>query len=107
MPWWQGPTVLELLDTFKATDEPQGQPLRFPIQDVYRFDERRILAGRVESGTLRVGDKLVFCPAGKTSFVKTIERWGTSGVRKRFGGRIHWHHAGGTDLCDPRSRRRA
>jgi bifunctional enzyme CysN/CysC len=86
MPWWQGPTVLELLDTLKATDEPQGQPLRFPIQDVYRFDERRILAGRVESGTVRVGDKLVFCPSGKTSIVKTIERWGTSGVESASAG---------------------
>ena len=76
MPWWKGPTVLELLDTFDSTQQPEGQPLRFPIQDVYRFDDRRILSGRVESGTLRVGDKLVFCPSGKTSVVKTIERWG-------------------------------
>jgi bifunctional enzyme CysN/CysC len=46
-----------------------------PIQDVYRFDERRILAGRIESGTLKVGDRLVFSPTNKVSTVKTIERW--------------------------------
>ncbi|HWD19982.1 MAG TPA: adenylyl-sulfate kinase [Verrucomicrobiae bacterium] len=74
-PWWQGPTVLETLDQFETAQPPTGQPLRFPIQDVYRFDERRILAGRIESGTLRVGDRLVFSPTNKVSVVKTIERW--------------------------------
>ncbi len=75
MPWWSGPTVLETLDAFAAIDRPQNQPLRFPIQDVYRFDERRIFAGRIEAGALKVGDKLVFSPTDKTSTVKTIERW--------------------------------
>ena len=75
MPWWKGPTVLAALDQFKVTDTPADQPLRFPIQDVYRFDDRRILAGRIESGTLKIGDKLLFLPANKTSTVKTIERW--------------------------------
>lgn len=74
-PWWQGPTVLEALDAFKLTDLPSNQPLRFPIQDVYRFDDRRILAGRVEAGSIKVGDRLVFSPTNKTSTVKTIERW--------------------------------
>lgn len=75
MPWWNGPTVLDVLDEFKVTDLPSSQPLRFPIQDVYRFDERRILSGRVESGTLKVGDRILFSPGNKTSTVKTIERW--------------------------------
>jgi bifunctional enzyme CysN/CysC len=75
MPWWHGPTVLETLDQFEPAQPPTGQPLRFPIQDVYRFDHRRILAGRIESGTLRVGDRLVFSPTNKVSTVKTIERW--------------------------------
>ncbi len=75
MPWWSGPTVLDALDQFQSAVRPVGQPLRFPIQDVYRFDERRILAGRVESGTLKVGDRLVFSPTNKVSTVKTIERW--------------------------------
>jgi bifunctional enzyme CysN/CysC len=75
MPWWKGPTVLAALDEFKATDRPDNQPLRFPIQDVYRFDERRILAGRVEAGAIKVGDRLLFSPSNKTSTVKSIERW--------------------------------
>jgi bifunctional enzyme CysN/CysC len=74
-PWWNGPTVVEILDQFKLAELPSNQSLRMPIQDVYRFDERRILAGRVESGTIKVGDRLVFAPSNKTSTVKTIERW--------------------------------
>lgn len=73
--WYDGPTVLEALDGFSATDRPDHQPLRMPIQDVYRFDHRRILAGRVEAGVIQVGDKIVFSPTDKTSTVKTIERW--------------------------------
>jgi bifunctional enzyme CysN/CysC len=75
MPWWSGPTVVQALDQFCVTELPSDQPLRFPIQDVYRFDERRILAGRVESGSIKVGDRLLFTPGNKVSTVKSIERW--------------------------------
>lgn len=75
MPWWKGQTVVHTLDGFTSEEPPLAQPLRFPIQDVYRFDERRILAGRVESGTLQVGDRLLFCPHNKTSTIRSIERW--------------------------------
>src|SRR5216117_3827646 len=75
MRWWKGPTVVQTLDDFKISEMPKDQPLRFPIQDVYRFDERRILAGRVESGSIKVGDRLLFSPGNKGSTVKTIERW--------------------------------
>jgi bifunctional enzyme CysN/CysC len=75
MPWYHGPTVLETLDDFKVSESPKDQPLRFPIQDVYRFDERRILAGRVESGRIQVGDRLIFAPSNKVSTVKSVERW--------------------------------
>lgn len=75
MPWYTGPTVVETLDEFKLAELPKDQPLRMPIQDVYRFDDRRILAGRVESGAVKVGDKLIFSPSNKTSTVKSIERW--------------------------------
>ena len=46
-----------------------------PLQDVYRMENRRIFAGRIESGTLRVGDQLLFSPHHKTARVATIERW--------------------------------
>lgn len=75
LPWWEGPTVLETLEGFDSPKPPWDKALRFPVQDVYRFDRRRILAGRVESGTLRVGDRLIFSPGHNISAVKTIERW--------------------------------
>jgi len=75
MTWWGGPTVLETLDEFQLAEPALHQPLRLPIQDIYRFDDRRILAGRIESGTLKTGDRLVFAPSNKVSTVKAIERW--------------------------------
>jgi bifunctional enzyme CysN/CysC len=74
-PWYTGPTVLEALAEFQVPADKNEQPLRLALQDVYRFDERRILAGRIESGTLRVGDRLLFLPSGKSSTVASIERW--------------------------------
>ncbi len=75
--WFDGPTMLQSLDSFQSVSRPAGQPLRFPIQDVYKFDERRILAGRIESGVLRVGDRLLFSPSNLTAHVASIESWST------------------------------
>ena len=75
MPWYKGSTVLEMLDRFEEKSMPNHLPFRFPIQDVYKFDDRRILAGRVESGRVKVGDKLVFSPSNKKGQIKSIEAW--------------------------------
>ena len=74
-PWYDGPTVLESLDRLQANSAPVEQPLRFPVQDVYKFDERRIIAGRIETGVLRVGDTIVFSPSNKSAKVRSIEAW--------------------------------
>jgi bifunctional enzyme CysN/CysC len=79
MPWWTGPTVIEALDNFKDETLPDGQPLRLPLQDVYRWDDLRVFAGRLESGKLAAGDKIVFAPGNKTAVVATIERWSSAG----------------------------
>lgn len=80
MPWYKGRTVLEAIDDFEPAKRSDDLPLRFPLQDIYRFDHRRILAGRIVSGKLKVGDKLVFGPGNKVSVVKTIERWSPVGT---------------------------
>ena len=75
LPWYDGPTVIEALDAFTAPPSLADQALRFPIQAVYKFDERRILAGRIESGRLKVGDAIAFEPSGALAHVKSIEAW--------------------------------
>jgi bifunctional enzyme CysN/CysC len=71
--WYDGPTVVETLGLFRKPEAPEEQALRFPVQDVYKFDERRILAGRVAAGRVRVGDRLVFMPSYKSAHVRSIE----------------------------------
>lgn len=79
MNWYKGPTILETLPQFEHPASAVEQPLRLPLQDIYKFDERRILAGRIESGRLNVGDELVFSPSNRTARVETIESWNTDG----------------------------
>lgn len=73
--WYRGPTLLQALEDWPSPAAPEAQPLRLPIQDVYKFDERRILAGRVESGRLAVGDLLCFSPGDRRARVTAIEAW--------------------------------
>ncbi len=71
--WWGGPSVLQCLEALVRPGPSGGDALRLPVQDVYKFDARRIIAGRVESGALRVGDAVRFSPSGKTGTVRSIE----------------------------------
>jgi sulfate adenylyltransferase large subunit/phosphoadenylyl-sulfate reductase (thioredoxin) len=73
--WHTGPTVLEVLDRFSAAKQLADLPLRIPVQAVYKFDEQRIVAGRVESGRLAVGDDVVIMPRGTTARVLSLEAW--------------------------------
>jgi len=75
MPWYKGDTVLDALDIFEKDKDIIDKPLRLPIQDVYKFDNRRIIAGRIESGVLNVGDEIVIYPSKRASKVKSIEYW--------------------------------
>jgi len=75
MPWYEGPTLIEALETFRPARRPVDLPLRLPVQDVYKFDDRRIIVGRIESGPLAVGDRIVFSPSNKSVVVKSIEGW--------------------------------
>jgi bifunctional enzyme CysN/CysC len=76
MDWYRGPTLAEALGTFMPPPPRAGLPLRMPVQDVYRFDDRRIIAGRIESGRLAVGDEILFSPSNKAGTVKSLEHWG-------------------------------
>lgn len=74
--WHSGPTLIESLQEFKAHAQSAELPLRFPVQDVLKLDERRIVVGRIESGRLRVGDEILFNPSGKSARIASIESWG-------------------------------
>lgn len=73
MPWYKGPTIVDALDRFKKAPANTELPLRIPVQDIYKFDERRIIAGRIESGALNVGDEILFSPSNTRVHVKSIE----------------------------------
>ncbi len=77
--WFRGRTVLEQVDAFERGAVHTDEPFRMPVQDVYKFtdrgDDRRIVVGTVESGSLRAGDEIVFAPSGKRSRVATLERF--------------------------------
>ncbi|MHB1126245.1 MAG: GTP-binding protein [Bacillota bacterium] len=82
MPWYKGEAVLNALDVFEKEQGLEDKPLRFPIQDVYKFDDRRIIAGRIEAGTLAVGDEIFISPGNKVTKVKTIEHWASRDKRE-------------------------
>jgi bifunctional enzyme CysN/CysC len=73
--WHEGPTVLEALDAFAPARKRSELALRMPVQAVYKFDDRRIIAGRLESGRIAVDDDIVIMPAGKHARVRSIEAW--------------------------------
>jgi bifunctional enzyme CysN/CysC len=73
MAWYGGSTVLDALHLFKKETARSEQPLRFPIQDVYKFDARRIITGRVTAGRLKIGDHLVFSPSNKRANIRSVE----------------------------------
>ncbi|HWR09760.1 GTP-binding protein [Sporomusa sp.] len=75
MPWYKGEPILKAIDLFEKDSGLEAKPLRFPIQDVYKFDHRRIIAGRIEAGTLHTGDEILIMPSNKLTKVKTIEYW--------------------------------
>uniref|UniRef100_Q07QS5 Adenylyl-sulfate kinase n=1 Tax=Rhodopseudomonas palustris (strain BisA53) TaxID=316055 RepID=Q07QS5_RHOP5 len=73
--WYDGPTVVDALDALTPARPLDELALRLPVQAIYKFDDRRIVAGRVESGHLKTGDEIVIMPAGKIAKIKTVEGW--------------------------------
>jgi len=77
MPWYHGPTLIELLEGLSVYDEAHSAPFRFPVQLVARHNgheanDFRGYMGRIESGKVSVGDKLVVQPSGIDATVKEI-----------------------------------
>ncbi|MCB5184513.1 sulfate adenylyltransferase subunit CysN [Methylobacillus gramineus] len=81
MPWYQGPTMLELLESAPAAHSEQHESFRFPVQFVCRphasdnpeLHDFRGFMGRIESGDITVGDEVTALPSGLSSKVKSIQ----------------------------------
>jgi bifunctional enzyme CysN/CysC len=83
--WYDGPTVVEALDALEPARPLEKLPLRLPVQAIYKFDDRRIVAGRIESGHLSAGDEIVIMPSAKIAKIKTVESWPLTPVKGRQG----------------------
>jgi len=83
--WYQGPTVVEAIDHLTPARPLDELALRLPVQAIYKFDDRRIVAGRVESGDIGTGDEIVIMPAGKVAKVKSVESWPQTPLLTRQG----------------------
>jgi bifunctional enzyme CysN/CysC len=75
MSWYSGLDVLSSMNAFKSTAMLIEGPLRIPVQDIYRFDHRRIVVGKIESGRVKVGDEICFSPTGKAAVITSLEAW--------------------------------
>lgn len=77
MPWFKGGSVLETVDALAIKEQPHDKSFRMPVQDIYKFtehnDDRRIFAGTIETGSVNVGDTVIFRPSGKKSRITSIE----------------------------------
>ena len=73
--WYRGPSVVDALDALQPAQPAEQLALRLPVQAIYKFDDRRIVAGRIESGRLSSGDEIVIMPAGKIAKIKSVESW--------------------------------
>ena len=76
-PWYEGPTLVEALAAVPPLEPHTKGPLRMPVQDVYYFDDRRLVVGRIESGRLKIGDTLAIGDTGATAKIAAIETWHT------------------------------
>lgn len=75
--WYQGPTLIQLLESLPVYDAAHDEPLRFPVQLVARHNgheanDFRGYMGRIEAGKVSVGDTIVIQPSGQTGSVKDI-----------------------------------
>jgi bifunctional enzyme CysN/CysC len=73
MGWYQGPTLLEALDLLTPPAGRADATFRMPIQDVYRRGDRRMAVGRIETGRIRLGDKVEIAPTGQPATVASID----------------------------------
>lgn len=77
MLWYDGTTLLDKIESWELNNHKENLPFRFYVQDIYKFtshnDERRILAGTIDTGKIKQGEKVKFLPSNKISTIESIE----------------------------------
>lgn len=86
MPWYEGPTLIEALDSVEIGKEEK--PLRFVVQDTYEVDSEKVVVGRVESGVMKKGDIVLFQPSGVRAEIRRIRIFGAELERAESGDSI-------------------
>ena len=72
--WYEGPTLIEALDQLELPEKPTGKPLRLPIQDAYKIKGTGVVpVGRVETGVMKKGDKIIIQPGGFLGEIRSME----------------------------------
>jgi sulfate adenylyltransferase large subunit len=73
MPWYEGPSLLELLESVPAAEAGVAQPFRLPVQRVLRPNQDfRGFSGQIAAGTIRPGDTIMVLPSRRISCVRSI-----------------------------------
>jgi sulfate adenylyltransferase large subunit len=75
MDWYKKEIFLSHLDSFSLPEKKKNKSLRFPVQDVYKVDDKRIIAGRIESGTIKKGDEIIILPEKTKTKVMSVEKF--------------------------------
>jgi bifunctional enzyme CysN/CysC len=75
-PWYDGEDLLSLLEQLPFQENDlQKKTFLMPLQSVLKFDNRRILCGRLEQGRIQNGEEVIFSPSGKRGRIKSLEGW--------------------------------
>lgn len=94
-PWYNGPTILECLNSLKLPEAPDDLPLRVPVQDAYTISGiGTVPVGRVETGVMKKGQMVTFMPSGASGEVKSIEMHHEEASEARPGDNIGWNVRG-------------
>ncbi len=75
MPWFKGQVFVEVLDKYNISDNEISHFIRFPIQDIYKIGDKRVIVGRIENGKISNGTELIFLPSNEKVKVNSLEAW--------------------------------
>ncbi|KAJ9151002.1 HBS1-like protein [Coniochaeta hoffmannii] len=108
--WYQGPTIVEELESSEPTTRALNKPLRMTISEVFRTPQSSItVAGRIDAGSLQMGDALLVQPSGEKAYIKSVQLdeepvdWAVAGqnVVLHLSNIDPIHVRAGDIICDP------